>query len=73
VVAVVDMQASTLTLTMVPDMAKRSLAVTVVLVVTVTLTLRHFLDHILLQSVAVVQVVLMVEVQLQELQQLVLV
>jgi hypothetical protein len=54
-------------------MAKRFKVVTVELVDTVTLTLRHFLVHTILQSVAVEQQEsLVVQLQLQEMQQLVL-
>jgi hypothetical protein len=73
VAVAVDLQVSTLTLIMVLVGAKRSLAVMVEPVVIVTLTLKSFLVHITLQSVAVERAVLMVGVQLLELQQLVLV
>jgi hypothetical protein len=62
-----------LTLVMALDMAKRFKVVTVEPVDTVTLTLRHFLVHTILQSVAVEQQEsLVVQLQLQEMQQLVL-
>jgi hypothetical protein len=55
-------------------MAKRFKVVTVELVDTVTLTLKLFLVHTTLQSVAVEQQEsLVVQLQLQEMQQLVLV
>jgi hypothetical protein len=62
-----------LTLVMALDMAKRFKVATVELVAIKTLTLRHFLVHTTLQSVAVEQQEsLVVQLQLQEMQQLVL-
>jgi hypothetical protein len=72
-VVVVALLVPTLTLVMALDMAKRFKVVTVEPVDTVTLTLRLFLVHTTLQSVAVEQQESMVvQLQLQEMQQLVL-
>jgi hypothetical protein len=73
VAVVVDTPVFILTLLMVLVGVKRSLAVTVEQVDTAMLTLKLFLEHTALQSVAVVLAVLTEEVQLLELQQLVLV
>jgi hypothetical protein len=70
--AAADLLAYLLTLIMELDGVKHFLEVVEVLVDTVTLMLKLFLEHIILQSAVVEQVVQMVEVQVREIHQLVL-